>query len=100
MTGALGQRIVTAGAVGFTLFVMVIVSAGTGVFMFMFMCVIVTASAGVIVFMCVVVTAGTGMIVFVFSHFLLPFLSFFGFGFGLILGFGVQLDPDLPFFVA
>lgn len=98
MTGALGQRIVTAGAVGFALFVMVIVSAGTGVFMFM--CVIVTASAGVIVFMCVVVTAGTGMIVFVFSHFLLPFLSFFGFGFGLILGFGVQLDPDLPFFVA
>ena len=98
MTGALGQRIVTAGAVGFALFVMVIVSAGTGVFMFM--CVVVTASAGVIVFMCVVVTAGTGMIVFVFSHFLLPFLSFFGFGFGLILGFGVQLDPDLPFFVA
>ena len=64
--------------------------------MFMF----VVMSTAAVVFMFVVVTAGTVVSVFVFSHFLLPFLSFFSFGFGLILRFGVQLDTDLPSLVA
>ena len=111
MAGTFGQTVVTAGAVGFAVFfvvvtasagvlvfMFVVMAAAAGVFMFMFVCVVVTASAGVLVFVFVVVTATTG--VFVFSHFLLPFLSLFSFGFGLIFRFGVQLNPDLPFLVA
>ena len=109
MTGSFGQTVVTAGAIGLAVF-FVIVTAGTGVFVFMvmtaitgvfvimFMVVIMAAGTGVLLFVFVVMTAGTG--VFVFSHFLLPFLSLFSFGFGLIFRFGVQLNPDLPFLVA
>ena len=95
MTGSFGQTVVTAGAIGFAVF-FVVVTAGAGMLMFVF--VFVTAGTGVLMF--VVVTAGTSVIVFVFSHFLLTFLSFFSFGLGLILRFGVQLNPDLPFLVA
>ena len=87
----------TAGTVGFGMFA-VIVSAAAAVGVFMG--VIVTAIAAVGVFVSVIVSAVAVVRVFVFSHFLLTFLSFFSFGFGLILRFGVQLDPDLPFLVA
>lgn len=97
MAGSFGQTVVTAGAIGLAVF-FVIVTASTGVLMFVF--VVVTASTSVVMFVFVVVTAGTSVSVFVFSHFLLTFLSFFSFGLGLILRFGVQLNPDLPFLVA
>ena len=99
MTGSFGQTVVTAGAIGFAVF-FVVVTAGAGVVMFVVVAVVVTAGTGVVMFVFVVVTAGTSVSVFVFSHFLLTFLSFFSFGLGLILRFGVQLNPDLPFLVA
>ena len=87
----------TAGTVGFGMFA-VIVSAAAAVGMFVV--VVMSAIAAVGVFVGMIMSAVAVVRVFVFSHFLLTFLSFFSFGLGLILRFGVQLNPDLPFLVA